>query len=86
MSARRSDTAYARDDSAITAVETAVYRFPTPQPEADGTLAWRATTAVTVTLEAGGCTGLGWTYSSRAAAAVVEDELTPQCSAAAPST
>jgi L-alanine-DL-glutamate epimerase-like enolase superfamily enzyme len=71
------DTAYARDDSAITGVETAVYRFPTPEPEADGTFEWHATTAVTVTLEAGGCTGLGWTYSSRAAAAVVEDELAP---------
>ena len=29
-------------------------RFPTPEPEADGTLQWDATTAVTVTLTAGG--------------------------------
>ena len=77
MSAGAGHPAYARDESAITHVETAVYRFPTPEPEADGTFEWHATTAVTVTLEAGGHTGLGWTYSSRAAAAVVEDELTP---------
>jgi L-alanine-DL-glutamate epimerase-like enolase superfamily enzyme len=60
---------------AITAVRTAVFRFPTPTPEADGTLAWDATTAVTVEVEAGDRTGLGWTYSSPAAAAVVDDEL-----------
>jgi L-alanine-DL-glutamate epimerase-like enolase superfamily enzyme len=59
----------------IDAVRTAVYRFPTPGPEADGTFAWDATTAVTVQVDAGGCTGLGWTYSSPAAAAVVEADL-----------
>ncbi len=59
----------------ITGVRTGVHTFPTPRPEADGTLEWDATTAVTVTLEAGGRTGLGWTYSSSAAAAVVQDKL-----------
>lgn len=54
---------------------TAVYEFPTPGPEADGTLSWSATTAVTVTVHAGGRTGLGWTYSSPAAAAVIEHHL-----------
>ncbi|HEY4563949.1 MAG TPA: mandelate racemase, partial [Thermoanaerobaculia bacterium] len=52
----------------ITAVRTGVYRFPTPSPEADGTLEWDATTAVTAEVTAGGHTGLGWTYSSPAAA------------------
>jgi L-alanine-DL-glutamate epimerase-like enolase superfamily enzyme len=66
----------ARVGPPITGVRTAVYTFPTPEPEADATLQWDATTAVTVTLEAGGETGLGWTYSSPAAAAVVGDELT----------
>jgi L-alanine-DL-glutamate epimerase-like enolase superfamily enzyme len=61
--------------AAITAVRTSVFRFPTPSPEADGTFAWDATTAVTVEVEAGDRTGLGWTYSSPAAAAVVDDEL-----------
>lgn len=58
-------------------VDTAVYRFPTPEPEADGTLQWAATTAVTVTLTAGGRTGLGWTYSSPAAAEVIKQHLAP---------
>ncbi|GAA1980418.1 enolase C-terminal domain-like protein [Terrabacter lapilli] len=77
MSARAEHPAYARDDSAITGVGVAVYRFPTPEPEGDGTFEWHTTTAVTVTLEAAGFTGLGWTYSSRGAAAVVDDELVP---------
>lgn len=59
----------------ISHVTTAVYRFPTPEPEADGTLRWDATTAVTVTVHAGGKTGLGWTYSSPAAAAVIHHHL-----------
>ena len=61
--------------AAITAVRTSVFRFPTPTPEADGTYSWDATTAVTVEVEAGDASGLGWTYSSPAAAAVVDDEL-----------
>lgn len=59
----------------ITALTAAVYRFPTPEPEADGTLTWDATTAVTVSLETGGHIGLGWTYSSPAAAVLVERHL-----------
>jgi L-alanine-DL-glutamate epimerase-like enolase superfamily enzyme len=63
------------DGPPLTGAQTAVYRFPTPEPEADGTLRWHATTAVTVTLEAGGHSGLGWTYSSPAAATLVHDTL-----------
>ena len=58
-------------DASITGISAAVYRFPTPEPEADGTLQWDATTAVTVTLQAGDKTGLGWTYSAGAAAGVI---------------
>lgn len=61
--------------ASITGVATGVYQFPTKRPEADGTLRWNATTAVTVTLTAGGQSGLGWTYSSPAAAAVIGDVL-----------
>ncbi len=56
-------------------VSTAVYTFPTPEPEGDGTLTWTATVAVTAQIRAGGRTGLGWTYSSPAAAAVIHDKL-----------
>jgi L-alanine-DL-glutamate epimerase-like enolase superfamily enzyme len=59
----------------ITDIKTAVYTFPTPEPEADGTLQWDATVAVTVTLTAGGHTSLGWTYSSPAAASIIHDKL-----------
>jgi L-alanine-DL-glutamate epimerase-like enolase superfamily enzyme len=59
----------------ITAVRTASYRFPTPTPEADGTLTWDGTTAVTVQIDAGGRTGLGWTYSSPAAGMLIGGEL-----------
>jgi len=56
-------------------VDWQVRNFPTPEPEADGTLEWSATTAVVVQLESRGCVGVGWTYSSPAAAAVVEHHL-----------
>ncbi len=59
----------------ISSVTAAVHRFPLPEPESDGTLTWKATTAVTVTLEAGGQTGLGWTYSSPAAAVVITEHF-----------
>lgn len=61
----------------VDAIDTAVYRFPTPEPESDGTLTWDATTAVVVTVHAAGMIGLGWTYSTAAAAAVVRDHLAP---------
>lgn len=60
----------------IERVEVTSYRFPTPKTESDGTLAWDATTAVTVEIAAGGLSGLGWTYSGTAAATVVRDKLT----------
>ena len=59
----------------ITGLDVCSYRFPTPEPEADGTLQWDATTAVVVRVHAGDVTGLGWTYSSPAAAAVVTAHL-----------
>lgn len=64
-----------RAGPAIEAVRSEVRKFPTPEAESDGTFEWDATTAVVVVLEAGGCTGLGWTYSSPAAHAVVLHHL-----------
>ncbi len=63
------------DPPAVDAVDSAVYTVPTELPEADGTLAWDATTVVTATVRAGGAQGLGWTYGSPAAAAVIRDHL-----------
>ena len=60
----------------VKALETSVYRIPTDRPEADGTLAWEATTMVLVQAVAdGGLKGLGFTYASRAAAVVVDELL-----------
>ncbi|HEX4019149.1 MAG TPA: enolase C-terminal domain-like protein [Frankiaceae bacterium] len=62
-------------DAPIERLTTGIYRFPTPEPEADGTLKWDATVAVTVQAEAAGCVGLGWTYSTFAASAIIDDHL-----------
>lgn len=51
------------------------YRIPTDAPEADGTFAWSATTLVLVEVEAGGVTGLGYSYAGAAAADIVNNEL-----------
>ena len=59
----------------IDSVEVEAFRVPTEKPESDGTLEWDSTTMVLVTIAAGGQTGLGYSYTSRAAAAVVDDML-----------
>lgn len=51
------------------------YTVPTPGPEADGTLQWDSTTAVVVQVRAGDRSGIGWTYSSPAAGAVISEHL-----------
>jgi L-alanine-DL-glutamate epimerase-like enolase superfamily enzyme len=61
--------------STIADVTVEVRTFDTPEREADGTLSWDATIAVVVVLRAEGATGLGWTYSSPAAAGVIEHHL-----------
>lgn len=62
---------------AITGVDVAVFRVPTPEPEADGTATWEATTLVVVHAHAAGRTGLGWSYAHPAAAVVVARTLVP---------
>ena len=60
---------------------TSVYRIPTDHPEADGTIAWDATTMVLVEITADdGTTGTGWSYASGAAEAVIHDVLQPALS------
>jgi L-alanine-DL-glutamate epimerase-like enolase superfamily enzyme len=55
----------------------AAYLIPTEEPESDGTLVWDATTLVLVQIEAGGKTGIGYTYANRATAALIHDTLLP---------
>jgi L-alanine-DL-glutamate epimerase-like enolase superfamily enzyme len=67
----------------VDTVSAAVYEVPTDQPEADGTLAWSATTLVTAQVTGGGATGLGYTYGAGACQRLIEGELaaavTGQC-------
>ena len=64
-----------RTEAPIESVSVAAYRVPTETPESDGTLEWDATTVVLVEIGAGGATGLGYSYASRAAAVLVADML-----------
>lgn len=48
--------------SLITRGTARAYTIPTDAPEADGTFAWNETTLIMVSLDAGECTGIGYTY------------------------
>jgi L-alanine-DL-glutamate epimerase-like enolase superfamily enzyme len=63
------------DDAPVTSVSSRSYTIPTDQPEADGTLAWDATTVVVAEVAAGGTSGLGWTYTSEGGRAVIDGVL-----------
>ncbi|GAA0553082.1 enolase C-terminal domain-like protein [Chitinophaga japonensis] len=64
-----------RDTARIRQVKARAYRVPAETPEADGTLEWESTTLVLVEIQAGSCTGIGYTYSSSAAAGFINSEL-----------
>lgn len=65
------------DRPVVSALSASAYTIPTDAPEADGTAAWQATTLVLVRAEAGGQTGLGWTYGPPACAEMVTGMLAP---------
>lgn len=54
----------------ITAGAATAYTIPTDAPEADGTISWDKTTIVIAKVEAGGATGLGYTYADPATCSV----------------
>jgi L-alanine-DL-glutamate epimerase-like enolase superfamily enzyme len=63
---------------AIDEVAVSVYEIPVDGPdgkESDGTLEWTSTTLVVVEVEAGGASGLGFTYGHRAVAEIVLETL-----------
>jgi L-alanine-DL-glutamate epimerase-like enolase superfamily enzyme len=47
----------------IESVHAQAFTIPTDRPEADGTIAWNATTLIVVEVAGGGKSGLGYTYS-----------------------
>ena len=61
----------------VTDVTASAYTIPTDRPEADGTLAWDATTMVVAIVRDGDVHGLGWTYAGAGAVDVIKDQLTP---------
>ncbi|HEX9107487.1 MAG TPA: enolase C-terminal domain-like protein, partial [Longimicrobiales bacterium] len=56
-------------------VDVAAYTVPTDAPEADGTIAWDATTMVLVRATSSGVTGLGYSYADPSAAELVRGKL-----------
>jgi L-alanine-DL-glutamate epimerase-like enolase superfamily enzyme len=59
----------------IHSVRAEAFTVPTDRPEADGTIAWDATTLVLVEVEGGGRVGLGYTYSGACVAGLIRDKL-----------
>ena len=64
-----------RSEAPVEELEVGAYTIPTDQPEADGTLAWDATTLVVVHVRGGGECGLGYTYADVSTAKLVESKL-----------
>jgi L-alanine-DL-glutamate epimerase-like enolase superfamily enzyme len=62
-------------EAPITAVRARAHTIPTDAPEADGTFAWASTTLVLCEVDAGGETGLGFTYSSAVNADLITRSL-----------
>ena len=56
-------------------LEVVAYTIPTDAPESDGTLEWNATGLVVVHLSAANCRGVGYSYTSAAAACLIQDTL-----------
>ncbi|MBW3599665.1 MAG: mandelate racemase [Planctomycetes bacterium] len=70
--------AHAKSGFTIERLNVGAYTIPTDGPdgkEADGTLIWDSTTIVVVEAEAGGATGIGYTYADVATARLVESKL-----------
>src|SRR2546423_7068100 len=59
----------------IERVRVHVFTIPTDFPESDGTFEWVSTTMVLVEVDAGGQTGLGYTYSHLVAAELIRSML-----------
>jgi L-alanine-DL-glutamate epimerase-like enolase superfamily enzyme len=64
-----------RVDTPVATISARAFTIPTDAPEADGTYAWNDTTLIVVKVEAGGCTGLGYTYAGRATASLAGGPL-----------
>ena len=59
----------------IERVDVSAYKVPTDSPESDGTYRWESTTLVLVEAQAGGKTGLGYSYADTSTAQLIRDLL-----------
>lgn len=59
----------------IERVRARAFKVPTDKPEADGTIAWNATTLVLVEVSGGGTAGVGYTYSGASIVTLIQVEL-----------
>ena len=66
-----------RPETPLSTVHAAAFRVPTDGTEADGTLAWDSAVVVVVNAEAGGKTGLGYSYGAPEAASPINGTLAP---------
>lgn len=62
-------------EARITGLTARAYTIPTDRPEADGTQSWTKTTLVLVEVNAGGKTGLGYSYADACIAGLVNQTL-----------
>jgi L-alanine-DL-glutamate epimerase-like enolase superfamily enzyme len=60
---------------AIEQLHVSAYQIPTDQNEADGTASWDSTTLVLVEVQAGGHTGIGYTYGNESIAHLIHSKL-----------
>jgi L-alanine-DL-glutamate epimerase-like enolase superfamily enzyme len=65
----------AADTVKIQDIRVHAFTVPTDLPESDGTLEWDSTTLVFVEIDAGGKTGIGYTYADLATAELIRDTL-----------
>ena len=65
----------ARAEIPVNELEVGAYTIPTDAPEADGTLAWDATTLVVVHAHGAGEVGLGYTYADVSTAKLIASKL-----------
>jgi L-alanine-DL-glutamate epimerase-like enolase superfamily enzyme len=64
-----------RTEAAIDRLDVSAYVVPTDEPEEDGTFRWAQTTMIVCQVEAGGETGLGYTYGDLAVATLIDSTL-----------
>lgn len=57
-------------------IEAGAYRIPTDRHESDGTIEWDSTTVVIVCARGGGKRGIGYSYTSAGALAVISGGFT----------